>query len=114
MFLKKLERNFVYNNREKFFKVGEIGSKKDLYFALNIAVSSNVIELIWVVYKENEILLGSPWGVCGRVMESPPRIIKPPLFKDYGDFELVLKEVFEVFDEFTVMLFERLNENLLC
>ena len=59
-----------------------------------------MIELIWVVYEEDEVLLGSPWTRYPRLMIGRDYIIKQPIISDYVDFRDVMKIAFEMYEDF--------------
>ena len=50
-----------FNSREKFYKIKEekIG---DFIFGVHIILRWGMMELVWVVKENGELLLGSPWG----------------------------------------------------
>ncbi|WP_218943908.1 hypothetical protein [Bacillus aquiflavi] len=95
-----------YVKKENFYKVGEYGDKKDIYFAFHISINVDVLEFIWVVYHNNELRLGMPWAAYSRLLISPNTIIKPPLFSDYGELKKILVKSLEMYEQFKDVLIE--------
>jgi hypothetical protein len=96
----------VYDKKERFYKVGIIENLPTYRIWLNIILRSKVAEFVWVVYHNDEIRLGSPWGVYPRLLISPDCIIKPPLYSTRSDFEQLMKAAFELYEEFKQAVIE--------
>ena len=88
-----------YDKRERFFHIDleEVGNFR---FGFHFALKSGRLELIWVVYEEDEVLLGSPWTRYPRLMIDCDYIIKQPIISDYVDFRDVMKIAFEMYEDF--------------
>lgn len=88
-----------YDKREHFFYI-DLESVGKFQFGFHFALKSGRLELIWVVYKEDEVLLGSPWTRYARLMIDRDYIIKQPIISDYVDFRDVMKIAFEMYEDF--------------
>ena len=88
-----------YDKRERFFhiKLEEIGHFR---FGFHFALEYGRLELIWVVYEGDKVVLGSPWTRYPRLMIARDYIIKQPIISDYVDFRDVMKIVFEMYEDF--------------
>ena len=88
-----------YDKRERFFHIDleEVG---DFRFGFHFAFERGRLELIWVVYEGDEVLLGSPWTRYARLMISRDYIIKQPVISDYVDFRDVMKIAFGMYEDF--------------
>ena len=88
-----------YDRRERFFhiKLEEIGHFR---FGFHFAFESGRLELIWVVYEGDKVVLGSPWTRYPRLMIARDYIIKQPVISDYVDFRDVMKIAFEMYEDF--------------
>ncbi|MEI5924662.1 hypothetical protein ACK3XG_03425 [Bacillus sp. TD10] len=69
--LEKLGYKSVYDKKEQFLKVGELGDKKEILFYFNIGIKINVLDFTWVVCHNDELRLGSPWSLYSRLLISP-------------------------------------------
>lgn len=88
-----------YDKREHFFYIDleEIGHFR---FGFHFAFEFGLLELIWVVYEGDKVVLGSPWTIYPRLMIARDYIIKYPIISDYVDFRDVMKIAFEMYEEF--------------
>lgn len=88
-----------FDAREKFYKLQE-EEREGYTFGFHIILRDGTVEIVWVVKKEKEVLLGSPWGVYSKRLIRPDYIIKKPVIGDYEDLEQVLKTAFAMFEDF--------------
>ncbi|KXT70274.1 hypothetical protein SGODD07_01570 [Streptococcus gordonii] len=88
-----------YDKRERFFHI-DLETVDNFRFGFHFMFRSGRLELIWVVYEGDKVLLGSPWTRYPRLMISRDYIIKPPIISDYDDFEDVMKIAFEMYEDF--------------
>lgn len=88
-----------YDKKEKFFQLKK-WSRDEYSFGFNIGLEGGIAELIWVAWKRKEILLGMPLSVYPRLLVDVNLRIKPPCFKNYDELEEILKEAFNMFEEF--------------
>ena len=88
-----------YDKRERFFHIDleEIGNFR---FGFHFALEYGRLELIWVVYEGDKVVLGSPWARYPRLMIARDYIIKQPIISDYVDFRDVMKIAFEMYEDF--------------
>ena len=88
-----------YDKRERFFHIDleEIGYFR---FGFHFALEYGRLELIWVVYEEDKVVLGSPWTRYPRLMIARDYIIKQPIISDYVDFRDIMKIAFEMYEDF--------------
>ncbi|MED1057613.1 hypothetical protein [Bacillus mycoides] len=98
--LEQLGYKSVYDKKEQFLTVGEIGDKKETLFYFNIGIKINVLDFTWVVYHNDELRLGSPWSLYSRLLISPDTRIKPVLFSDYDSLEKNLKIALGMYEDF--------------
>lgn len=93
----------LFNSREKFYKIKEekIGN---FVFGVHIILRWGMMELVWVVKENGELLLGSPWGTYSKKLISNNYIVKSPFFGDYEDLEEILKITFKMYEDFKLAL----------
>lgn len=85
--------------KEKFYKIQE--EKIGIYtFGFHIILQEGMADLVWVVKADNELLLGSPWGVYSRRLVDVGYRIKKPIFGTYEDLEEIIKISFEMYEDF--------------
>lgn len=97
---KRLGHTATFDKKEKFFKVGVIDHSPNYMIRFNIILEYGMTEFIWVVYHNNEVRLGSPWGVYSRLLVDPSEKIKTPVYRNYKELEEILKEAFLMYDDF--------------
>lgn len=88
-----------FRSGEKFYQLQE-EEKAGYTFGFHISLRDGTVELIWVVKKENEVLLGSPFGTYAKELMDSNYIIKKPRIGDYDDLENVLRTAFIMFEDF--------------
>jgi len=66
----------------------------------NIILEYGMTEFIWVVYRNNEVSLGSPWSVYSRLLIDSSERIKKPVYRSYKELEEILKEAFLMYEDF--------------
>ena len=88
-----------YDKQERFFHIDleEIGPFR---FGFHFAFERGRLELIWVVYEGDKVVLGSPWTRYPRLMIARDYIIKQPIISDYVDFRDVMKIAFDMYEAF--------------
>ena len=88
-----------YDKRERFFHIDleEIGNFR---FGFHFSFERGRLELIWVIYEGDKVVLGSPWTRYPRLMIARDYIIKQPIISDYVDFRDVMKIAFEMYEDF--------------
>lgn len=88
-----------FRSGEKFYQLQE-EERGGYIFGFHIVLRYGMVELIWVVKKEDEVLLGSPWGTYSKRLINSDYIIKTPVIGDYDDLENVLRTAFIMFEDF--------------
>ena len=93
----------LFEKREKFYKIKEEQIGK-LITGVHIILQDGMVDLVWVVRENGELLLGAPWGTYSkRLIDSSYRINKP-IFGTYEDLEEILKISFEMYENFKIAL----------
>lgn len=86
-------------NKEKYFHVEDI-KIKEYSFSCNIVLYGGMVDLVWIVRKNEELILGSPWGTYSKKLINPKYRIKKPIFGTYEDLEKILQNSFVMFEDF--------------
>lgn len=89
----------LFNPKEKFYKIKEEHIDK-FTFGVHIILRGGMVDLVWVVKENDEILLGAPWGTYSKRLIDINYIIKKPIFGTYEDLEEILKVSFEMYEDF--------------
>ncbi|WP_080874146.1 hypothetical protein [Oceanobacillus timonensis] len=92
-----------YDKKENFFRV-EDTVQKELVFAVHIAIISDRVEFTWEVVHNDEVRLGRPWFSYARLLIDLNYKIRMPAFKNYDELEAILKESFDMYEEFKAIL----------
>ena len=97
--IKKLGYSPLFDSKEKFYKINEekIG---DYTFGVHIILAYGMVDLVWVVKEKEELLLGYPWGIYSRLLIDSDYRIKKPVITSYDDIEEILKDSFEMYEDF--------------
>lgn len=88
-----------FDSKEKFFYTEEeqIGN---YFFSVHIALYQGEVELIWNLRKNTKWLLGLPCGEFSRLLVNPEYRIMPPFFGSYDDIDKILKNAFQMYEDF--------------
>ena len=80
----------LFDSKEKFYKIKEeqIG---EYTFGVHVILQGGMVDLVWVVRENGELLLGAPWGTYSRRLIDSSYRIKKPIFGTYEDLEQILK-----------------------
>ncbi|SDB40215.1 hypothetical protein SAMN02910298_01968 [Pseudobutyrivibrio sp. YE44] len=89
----------LFDSKEKFFKIQE-EEVEDYSFGFHIILRDGKADLVWVVRKDDELLLGAPWSTYSRRLISLDYRIKQPIYGDYDDLDEILKTAFEMYEDF--------------
>ena len=100
----------TFDKKEKFFKLGVIDNSPYYMIWFNIILEYGMTEFIWVVYRNNEVQLGSPWSVYSRLLIDQKARIKKPVYRDYKELEQILKEAFLMYEDFKRELINLYNQ----
>lgn len=93
----------LFDNKEKFYKIKEerIGNYT---FGTHIILQGGMVDLVWVVRENGELLLGAPWGTYSRRLNKDSFRIKKPIFGTYEDLEEIFKITFKMYEDFKRVL----------
>ena len=92
-----------FEPKEKFFKIKE-EQRKNYTFAVNIILEGGMADIVWIVKKNNELILGLPISEFSRLMISPEYRIKKPIFGTYEDLDEIFNISFQMFEDFKCAL----------
>ena len=89
----------LFDSKDKFYKIKEeqIGN---LALGVHIILQDGMVDLVWVVRENGELLLGAPWGTYSRRLIDSSYRIKKPIIGTYEDLEEILKITFEMYEDF--------------
>lgn len=89
----------LFDAKEKFYKIKEeqIG---EFTLGVHIILQGGMVDLVWVVRKNEELLLGAPWGTYSRRLIGSGYRIKKPIIGTYEDLEEILKFTFKMYEDF--------------
>ena len=76
---------------------------------VHIILQDGMVDLVWVVRENGELLLGAPWGTYSRRLIDSSYRIKKPIFGTYEDLEQILKITFKMYEDFKNVLSGYLN-----
>lgn len=103
--VKNFGYSLLFNAKEKFYKTREEQSGA-LTFSVHIILRDGMVDLVWVVRENGELLLGAPWGVYSRRLVDANYRIKKPVFGTYEDLEDILQYTFGMYEDFKRALTE--------
>ncbi len=92
-----------FEPKEKYFKIKE-QQIKNYTFAINIILDGGMVDIVWIVKENNELILGLPLGEFSRLMVSPDYRIKKPIFGTYEDLDEIFHTSFQIFEDFKCAL----------
>ena len=76
----------LFDKKEKFYKIKE-EIVSDYTFGFHIILAYGMADLVWIVKKNNKLLLGLPWGEYSRLLVNINYKIQKPIFGTYEDIE---------------------------
>lgn len=93
----------LFDVKEKFYKIKEeqIG---EYTFGVHVILQGGMVDLVWVVRDNEELLLGAPWGTYSRRLIDSSYRIKKPIIGTYEDLEEILKISFKMYEDFKKIL----------
>lgn len=95
----------LFDKKEKFYKIQE-EKILDYSFGFHIILVNGMVDLVWVVRKDGELLLGAPWSVYSRRLIDVNYRIKKPIIGNYEDIEDIFKVIFKMFEDFKKAIVE--------
>lgn len=101
----------LFDSKEKFYKIREeqIG---EFSFGVHIILQDGMVDLVWIVKEDGELLLGAPWGTYSRRLVDGSYRIKKPIFGTYEDLEQILKIAFNMYEDFKAVICRATTTNL--
>lgn len=93
----------TFDSKEKFFKIRE-EKLENFLLSVHIILQSGMVDLVWVVKENDELILGAPWGTYSRRLIDINYRIKKPIFGTYEDLEEILKISFIMYEDFKKVL----------
>lgn len=99
----------LFDSKEKFYKIREEQVER-FTLGVHIILQGGMVDLVWVVRENGELLLGAPWGTYSRRLIDSSYRIKKPIFGTYEDLEQVLKITFKMYEDFKNVLSGYLNQ----
>lgn len=94
-----------FDSKEKFYKIQE--ENIDNYtFGVHIILQDGMVDIVWVVKEDGELILGAPWGTYSRRLLNSSYRIKKPIFGTYEDLEEILKKAFLMYEDFKTFVVE--------
>ena len=63
-----------------------------------------MVDIVWIVKENNELILGLPLGEFARLMINPDYKIKKPIFGTYEDLDEIFRISFQMFEDFKYAL----------
>lgn len=93
----------LFDVKEKFYKIKEeqIG---EYTFGVHVILQDGMVDLVWVVRDNEELLLGAPWGTYSRRLIDSSYRIKKPIIGTYEDLEEIFKISFKMYEDFKRIL----------
>ena len=98
----------LFDSKEKFYKIREEPVER-FTLGVHIILQGGMVDLVWVVRENGELLLGAPWGTYSRRLIDSSYRIKKPIFGTYEDLEQILKITFKMYEDFKNVLSGYLN-----
>lgn len=104
--LTQLGYTVSFEPKEKFFKIGEeqIGN---YVFSAHIILRYGMVDLVWVVRENGNLILGLPIGEYSRLIIDPQYRIKKPIFGTYEDLDEIFRISFQLFEDFKQALINK-------
>ncbi len=93
----------IFDRKEKFYKTKEEEIGK-FTLCVNIILQGGMVDLVWVVKENGELLLGAPWSTYSRRLIDSSYRIKKPVFGTYEELEEILKITFKMYEDFKSVL----------
>lgn len=93
----------LFDAKEKLYKIKEEQIGK-ITLGVHIILQDGMVDLVWVVRENGELLLGAPWGTYSRRLIDSSYRIKKPIIGTYEDLEEILKITFKMYEDFKNVL----------
>ncbi|CAI9429304.1 DUF2513 domain-containing protein [Candidatus Ornithobacterium hominis] len=114
--IKEFGYTVSYNKKENFYKI--IERVENYKFQFNIVLKYGIVELIWTVWEDNELLqIGGPWGMIKYLLDfNEEDKVKLPVFRNYEDLKEILMQAFSIYEDFkkeVLKSFNKGNKNII-
>lgn len=97
--IQQLGYTVKFEPKEKFFVV-EDTQIRDYSFSAHIILDYGMADIVWIVKKDDKLILGLPIGEYSRLLFSPDYRIKKPIFGTYEDLGEIFLISFQMFEDF--------------
>ena len=114
--IKEFGYTVSYNKKENFYKI--IEKVENYKFQFNIVLKYGIVELIWTVWEDNELLqIGGPWGMIKYLLDfNEEDKVRLPVFRNYEDLKEILMQAFSIYEDFkkeVLKTFNKGNKNII-
>ena len=100
----ELGYNAKYKKREDFFSVKN-KEENGYEFEFNMSFKYGVVEFIWAMWKDKKIIKSlGPWDIIQKLLDGNK--YKTIKFRNYEDLTIILKEGFELYEDFKTLILE--------
>lgn len=89
----------IFDAKEKFYKIQQ-EQIESFTLSVHIILKDGMVDLVWVVKENDELILGAPWGTYSRRLIESNYRIKKPVFGTYDDLEDIIKYTFAMYEDF--------------
>ena len=88
-----------FESKEKYFWIEEV-QIGTYTFSGNMILDGGLVDIVWIVKENGNLILGLPIGEYSRLMIAPNYKIKKPIFGTYEDLDEIVESVFKLFEDF--------------
>lgn len=88
-----------FESKEKYFWIEEV-QIGTYTFSSNMILDGGLVDIVWIVKENGNLILGLPIGEYSRLMIAPNYKIKKPIFGTYEDLDEIVESVFKLFEDF--------------
>lgn len=96
-----------FDSKDKFFFIKDEQINDKYKTLVKFDLNGGMVEFIWEVWLNNEVILGSPWGTYATRMGKNIGRIKKPIFGTYEDLDDIFRIGFELYEDFKRVLIEQ-------
>ena len=88
-----------FESKEKYFWIEEV-QIGTYTFSGNMILDGGLVDIVWIVKENGNLILGLPIGEYSRLMIAPNYKIKKPIFGTYEDLDEIVESVCKLFEDF--------------
>lgn len=88
-----------FESKEKYFWIEEV-KIVNYTFSSNIILYGGMVEIVWIVKENGNLILGLPIGEYSRLIIAPNHKIMKPIFGTYEDLDEIFESLFKLFEDF--------------